>query len=123
MTVLINYRGYLGPGGLHDNASYINCTGGSAGLIDRWFFGEPHIYQHPTCKVYFFPFNQIRPLPEGDLFSFHHLAVLFWLFLFRVEMGNCFRKIANMCQLVYWLHRRGHNFCLQKSRTYSANFA
>ena len=24
--------------------------------------------------------------------------------------------IANMCQIVCWLHERGHNFCLQKSR-------
>ena len=45
------FSGYLGPGGLYDNASYINCTGGAAGYIDRWFFGDGHIYQHPTAKV------------------------------------------------------------------------
>ena len=44
-------RGYLGPGGLHDNASYINCTGGAAGFIDRDFFGTGHIYKTPTPKV------------------------------------------------------------------------
>ncbi len=44
-------RGYLGPGGLADKGRYPNCTGGAAGYIDRWFFGENHIYRHPTCEV------------------------------------------------------------------------
>ena len=44
-------RGYIGPGGLSDHGNYENCTGGAAGFIDRWFFGENHIYQTPTCKV------------------------------------------------------------------------
>lgn len=45
-------RGYLGPGGLHDEGKYENCTGGAAGYIDRKVFGE-HMYMHPTChKIY-----------------------------------------------------------------------
>ncbi len=33
------------------------------------------------------------------------------------DWWNCFLKnIAYVCQMVCWLHRRGHNFCLQKSR-------
>lgn len=42
--------GYLGPGGLHDNGTYFNCTGGSARYIDILVFGRQHIYQNPTCK-------------------------------------------------------------------------
>jgi len=41
--------GYTGAGGLADNGSYPNCTGGAAGYIDRLIFG-PTMYQHPTCK-------------------------------------------------------------------------
>lgn len=42
--------GYLGPGGLHENGSYANCTGGITGYIDRKIFGYKHLYQYPTCK-------------------------------------------------------------------------
>lgn len=57
--------GYLGPGGLHDNSSYTNCTGGAAGYIDKWFFGDHHVYQHPTTKI---PYLTVEPHdPEGIL--------------------------------------------------------
>src|SRR5450631_3631030 len=40
-------------GGLHDNSSYENCTGGAAGYIDQMWLGNGHIYQWPTCrKIY-----------------------------------------------------------------------
>ncbi|KAL3877243.1 hypothetical protein ACJMK2_034976 [Sinanodonta woodiana] len=42
--------GYLGPGGLADHGTMVNCTGGAAAYIDRQIFGEDHIYQTPTCK-------------------------------------------------------------------------
>ncbi|XP_067850487.1 heparan-alpha-glucosaminide N-acetyltransferase-like isoform X2 [Heptranchias perlo] len=44
-------RGYLGPGGIGDFGQFANCTGGAAGLVDRWLFGEKHIYQHPSCTL------------------------------------------------------------------------
>jgi heparan-alpha-glucosaminide N-acetyltransferase len=37
--------GYLGPGGLHDNGTHENCTGGAAGYIDRVILGQSHLYQ------------------------------------------------------------------------------
>ncbi|UJR27883.1 hypothetical protein I4U23_009148 [Adineta vaga] len=43
--------GYLGPGGLHENGKYENCTGGITGYIDRMIFTDKHLYQHPTCQV------------------------------------------------------------------------
>ncbi|VEN54018.1 unnamed protein product [Callosobruchus maculatus] len=53
--------GYLGPGGLHQNRSYQNCTGGATGYIDGLILGN-HRYQHPTIyRVY-----EARPFdPEG----------------------------------------------------------
>lgn len=69
-------RGYLGPGGLSQNSSFFNCTGGSAGYIDKVIFGRQHIYQHPTT-VYVYdtrePFD-----PEGFLGS---LMASFLVFL------------------------------------------
>lgn len=43
-------EGYLGPGGLDEGGKYLNCTGGVAGYIDRYIFGE-HIYKAPI-KLY-----------------------------------------------------------------------
>ncbi|XP_023179307.1 heparan-alpha-glucosaminide N-acetyltransferase [Drosophila hydei] len=43
-------RGYLGPGGKHNNAADPNCIGGAAGYVDRLILGNAHIYQHPTAK-------------------------------------------------------------------------
>lgn len=57
--------GYLGPGGLHAHSQHINCTGGATGYIDRYVFGDNHIYQSPTSKhVYHstMPFD-----PEGKI--------------------------------------------------------
>jgi len=45
------YRGYVGPGGLHMDAKYWNCTGGAAGYIDRLILTAGHMYKHGTCKV------------------------------------------------------------------------
>lgn len=54
-----------GPGGLHEGGQYFNCTGGATGYIDRWVFGDNHMYGHPTCKRIYLtetPFD-----PEGFL--------------------------------------------------------
>ena len=68
-TFLLNFDncqiGYLGPGGLHENGSHFNCTGGAAGFIDRKILGINHMYQEPTCK---FIYNDQLPYdPEGLL--------------------------------------------------------
>jgi len=57
--------GYLGPGGLENNGTFFNCTGGAAGYIDRQLFGDPHIYGHPTSTEIY---KQSVPYdPEGLL--------------------------------------------------------
>ncbi|CAF0896915.1 unnamed protein product [Adineta steineri] len=43
--------GYLGPGGLHENGKYENCTGGITGYIDRIIFTNKHLYPYPTCQL------------------------------------------------------------------------
>ncbi|XP_023288330.1 heparan-alpha-glucosaminide N-acetyltransferase [Orussus abietinus] len=43
--------GYLGPGGYHLYGKYANCTGGAAGYIDRFIFGN-HIYNNTHNPVY-----------------------------------------------------------------------
>ncbi|XP_017753592.1 PREDICTED: heparan-alpha-glucosaminide N-acetyltransferase-like [Eufriesea mexicana] len=64
--------GYLGPGGLHDNAKYFDCVGGAAGYIDRMILKEPHLYNSATVYKSG-PFD-----PEGILGC---LTTIFQIFL------------------------------------------
>lgn len=46
-------QGYMGPGGIHRDGAFTNCTGGAAGYVDRLVLGEEHLYQLPgTRQVY-----------------------------------------------------------------------
>ncbi|CAG5938865.1 unnamed protein product [Menidia menidia] len=68
--------GYLGPGGIGDMGLYANCTGGAAGLIDRWLLGENHIYQNPSSRVIYathMPYD-----PEGVLGSINSVLMAFF---------------------------------------------
>ncbi|XP_032670445.1 heparan-alpha-glucosaminide N-acetyltransferase-like [Odontomachus brunneus] len=67
--------GYLGPGGIHEDGNYFNCTGGAAGYIDRIILTSEHIYTRPTiASVYGSgPFD-----PEGILGC---LTAIFQVFL------------------------------------------
>lgn len=59
--------GYLGPGGLYDDAAVLsNCTGGATGYIDKQVMTVNHIYSNPTPKEVYLtePFD-----PEGILGS------------------------------------------------------
>lgn len=74
--------GYLGPGGLADNGKYFStsCVGGAAGYIDRWFFGETHMYGHPTCKEVYYPTytseQKVYFDPEGLLGSINGCVIV-----------------------------------------------
>lgn len=58
-------RGYLGPGGLHLNGTYFNCTGGAAGYIDRTLLHDDHLYRSSTPRVLY---KSHQPYdPEGIL--------------------------------------------------------
>ncbi|XP_074532015.1 heparan-alpha-glucosaminide N-acetyltransferase isoform X1 [Halichoeres trimaculatus] len=66
--------GYLGAGGIGDNGLYPNCTGGAAGYIDRWMFGD-NMYRYPTCKELYLttqPFD-----PEGVLGTINSIVMGF----------------------------------------------
>ncbi|XP_072239418.1 heparan-alpha-glucosaminide N-acetyltransferase isoform X1 [Leuresthes tenuis] len=67
--------GYLGPGGIGDMGLYPNCTGGAAGLIDRWLLGENHIYQNPSSRVIYA--TQTPYDPEGVLGSINSVLMAF----------------------------------------------
>lgn len=43
------YRGYLGPGGMQDNAANADCTGGATGYVDEMILGKKHLFQWPTA--------------------------------------------------------------------------
>ncbi|CAH1793906.1 unnamed protein product [Owenia fusiformis] len=91
-------KGYLGPGGLHENSSYVNCTGGAASLIDRWFFGANHIYQHPTCKEVYH--THVAHDPEGILGT---LTSIFMCFL-GLQMGKILLTYSHWKdRVVRWL--------------------
>ncbi|XP_062582853.1 heparan-alpha-glucosaminide N-acetyltransferase-like isoform X1 [Saccostrea cucullata] len=68
-------KGYLGPGGLHENGTYQNCTGGAAGYIDRKVFGDSHIYQSPTCKEIYK--TKVPYDPEGLLGTLNSIFLCF----------------------------------------------
>ncbi|XP_041640360.1 heparan-alpha-glucosaminide N-acetyltransferase [Cheilinus undulatus] len=67
--------GYLGPGGIGDFGLYANCTGGAAGYIDRWLFGENHIYQTPSSRVIYG--THMAYDPEGVLGSINSILMAF----------------------------------------------
>ncbi|CAL1292528.1 unnamed protein product [Larinioides sclopetarius] len=68
-------KGYFGPGGLHDQGAYFNCTGGAAGYIDRLLLGPSHLYQHPGLKAIY---GGTQPYdPEGILGYFTSIFLVF----------------------------------------------
>lgn len=58
-------QGYQGPGGLHHNKAYFNCTGGAANYLDRIIFGKNHLYLEVSSKELYL--NTIPHDPEGLL--------------------------------------------------------
>ncbi|VVC42500.1 Hypothetical protein CINCED_3A015091 [Cinara cedri] len=66
-------KGYLGPGGLYNKSSNVNCTGGAAGYIDRLVFGERHMYSGTSKSVYqSLPFD-----PEGILSTLTNILLVY----------------------------------------------
>ncbi|KAG7279821.1 hypothetical protein CRUP_013731 [Coryphaenoides rupestris] len=66
--------GYLGAGGIGDNGLYPNCTGGAAGYIDHWVFGD-NMYRYPTCREMY---RTTQPFdPEGILGTINSVVMGF----------------------------------------------
>ncbi|XP_034244775.1 heparan-alpha-glucosaminide N-acetyltransferase [Thrips palmi] len=57
-------RGYMGPGGVHMDGAFANCTGGAAGYVDKLVLGQEHLYPTPGSHAVYGsgPFD-----PEGLL--------------------------------------------------------
>ncbi len=57
--------GYLGPGGLADDARYSpRCVGGASGHIDRVILTEDHMYRNNEVAMYY---RSAAYDPEGFL--------------------------------------------------------
>ncbi|XP_075875219.1 heparan-alpha-glucosaminide N-acetyltransferase [Nelusetta ayraudi] len=66
--------GYLGAGGIGDDGLYPNCTGGAAGYVDRWMFGD-NMYRYPTCREMY---GTTQPFdPEGVLGTINSIVMGF----------------------------------------------
>nr|KAF7429752.1 hypothetical protein H0235_006150 [Vespula pensylvanica] len=76
-------KGYLGPGGYDTFKKYINCTGGAAGYIDRYVFGN-HMYAQTQNPVYGVI---LRHDPEGMLLSILNGIIAGFLCNFSKEDG------------------------------------
>eukprot|EP00095_Tigriopus_kingsejongensis_P004563 maker-scaffold462_size163801-snap-gene-0.38 protein:Tk04563 transcript:maker-scaffold462_size163801-snap-gene-0.38-mRNA-1 annotation:"heparan-alpha-glucosaminide n-acetyltransferase-like" len=89
--------GYLGPGGLHHQGQFFNCTGGATGFVDRVVFGPEHMYHHPTAqKIY----STTQPFdPEGLLGC---LTSLFLVFLGVVAGRIIINFPSNSDRLARW---------------------
>lgn len=37
----------MGPAGLHENRTHLNCEGGATGYVDKVILGD-HMYKYPT---------------------------------------------------------------------------
>ncbi|KAM7385915.1 hypothetical protein PAMP_001957 [Pampus punctatissimus] len=92
--------GYLGAGGIGENGLYPNCTGGAAGYIDRWMFGD-NMYRYPTCKEMY---HTTQPFdPEGILGTINSIVMGF----LGMQAGKIiiFYKDINihiLCRFLVW---------------------
>ena len=89
-------KGYLGPGGLHKNGKYENCTGGAAGYIDKIVLGTSHLYGYPTCQELF----KTKSFdPEGILST---LPSIFSTYL-GIQAGRILVFYENPIErIIYW---------------------
>ncbi|CAF3673271.1 unnamed protein product [Rotaria sordida] len=90
--------GYLGPGGKHDHGKYMNCTGGSAGYIDRLILGNSHLYNEPTCKEIYH--TKVPYDPEGILGILTGILLCY----LGVQAGHSFiysTRVRRIC--IHWL--------------------
>ncbi|XP_061644891.1 heparan-alpha-glucosaminide N-acetyltransferase isoform X2 [Phyllopteryx taeniolatus] len=93
-------RGYLGAGGIGDNGLFPNCTGGAAGYIDMWLFGD-NMYRYPTCKEMY---HTTQPFdPEGILGTINSIVMGF----LGMQAGKIIvfykeKNIHILCRFLVW---------------------
>ncbi|KAM3863205.1 heparan-alpha-glucosaminide N-acetyltransferase [Diretmus argenteus] len=92
--------GYLGAGGIGDNGLYPNCTGGAAGYIDRWIFGD-NMYRYPTCREMY---HTTQPFdPEGVLGTINSIVMGFM----GMQAGKVIifyrgKNVHILCRFLVW---------------------
>ena len=68
------------------NESFPNCTGGSAGFIDKQIFGIDHIYKTPSARRVY---QTTEPYdPEGLLGTFMACLTVGYLFLLSMIVSK-----------------------------------
>ena len=72
---MLGPTGYLGPGGLADNRTNQNFTGGAAMWVDVSVFGSKHIYQCPSSTP---EYQGVAHDPEGLLGTLTSIVIC-WL--------------------------------------------
>lgn len=85
-------KGYLGPGGLYNKSSNVNCTGGAAGYIDRLVIGENHMYFGTPKPIY----QSLAFDPEGKMSKNVlkiYYSLLFFYFRYIKYFDKCFTCI------------------------------
>ncbi|KAF7669935.1 hypothetical protein LDENG_00115070 [Lucifuga dentata] len=93
--------GYLGPGGIGDNGLYPNCTGGAAGYIDRWIFGD-NMYRYPSCREMY---RTTQPFdPEGVLGTINSVVMGFM----GMQAGKIIitykgENVRILCRFLVWV--------------------
>ncbi|XP_028324856.1 heparan-alpha-glucosaminide N-acetyltransferase isoform X2 [Gouania willdenowi] len=92
--------GYLGAGGIGDGGLYPKCTGGAAGYIDRWMFGD-NMYRYPTCMEMY---QTTEPFdPEGVLGTINSVVIGF----LGMQAGKIIivfkgRNVHILCRFLIW---------------------
>lgn len=101
--------GYLGPGGIHEDMKYPNCTGGAAGYIDRTILTSKHIYQRPTIGTVYGsgPFD-----PEGILGDWHEFISHFYFsFMLTYSPGiSNFVSFSLNDKIVNFIEKKGTRY-------------
>uniref|UniRef100_A0A3Q1G1Y1 Si:dkey-192p21.6 n=1 Tax=Acanthochromis polyacanthus TaxID=80966 RepID=A0A3Q1G1Y1_9TELE len=92
--------GYLGAGGIGDNGLYPNCTGGAAGYIDRWMFGD-NMFRYPTCKEMY---KTTQPFdPEGVLGTINSVVIGFLGMQAGKIIISCKKmNVQILCRFLVW---------------------
>ena len=90
--------GYQGPGGLHLESKYFNCTGGAARALDILVFGTNHIYKYNSVKKIYH--NSLDHDPEGLLGFLTSIVLTF----FGLQAGKIFVIYkSDKHKIIHWL--------------------
>lgn len=98
----------MGPGGLYNKSSNVNCTGGAAGYIDRLVFGEDHMYFGSPKPVY----QSLAFDPEGKVSKNIH-EILSYYSLLSFFIPGILSTLINVLLVYMGVHAGRIILCYQ----------